>query len=52
MCLISGLRVREDLLMDKEEMQQCMDSKENDLSDMNSQESMEFLLNEWKGTRR
>ncbi|SEF52884.1 transcription termination factor Rho [Algoriphagus boritolerans] len=45
----SGTR-REDLLMDKEEMQRVWILRKL-MSDMNSQESMEFLLNRMKGTR-
>lgn len=47
--LNSGTR-REDLLMDKEEMQRVWILRKL-MSDMNSQESMEFLLNRMKGTR-
>jgi transcription termination factor Rho len=47
--LSSGTR-REDLLMDKEEMQRVWILRKL-MSDMNSQESMEFLLNRMKGTR-
>ncbi len=45
----SGTR-REDLLMDKEEMQRVWILRKL-MSDMNSQESMEFLLSRMKGTR-
>ncbi|MGM0946829.1 MAG: transcription termination factor Rho [Bacteroidota bacterium] len=45
----SGTR-REDLLMDKEEMQRVWILRKL-MSDMNSQESMEFLLQRMKGTR-
>ena len=47
--LNSGTR-REDLLMDKEEMQRVWILRKL-MSDMNSQESMEFLLQRMKGTR-
>ena len=47
--LSSGTR-REDLLMDKEEMQRVWILRKL-MSDMTSQESMEFLLNRMKGTR-
>lgn len=45
----SGTR-REDLLMDKEELQRIWILRKF-MSDMNSIESMEFLLNKMKGTR-
>ena len=45
----SGTR-REDLLMDKEELQRIWILRKF-MSDMNSVESMEFLLNKMKGTR-
>ena len=45
----SGTR-REDLLMDKEEMQRVWILRKL-MSDMNSQEAMEFLLQRMKGTR-
>ena len=47
--LSSGTR-REDLLMDKEEMQRVWILRKL-MSDMTSQESMEFLLQRMKGTR-
>ncbi len=47
--LASGTR-REDLLMDKEEMQRVWILRKL-MSDMTSQESMEFLLQRMKGTR-
>ena len=47
--LSSGTR-REDLLMDKEEMQRVWILRKF-MSDMTSQESMEFLLQRMKGTR-
>src|SRR5690606_24885704 len=48
--LVSSSTRRDDLLMDKEEMQRVWILRKL-MSDMNSQESMEFLLNRMKGTR-
>ena len=47
--IASGTR-REDLLMDKEELQRIWILRKF-MSDMNSQESMQFLLDKMKGTR-